>query len=361
METKTTQREIARSRHIYDVVGSYGLELRRIGGAMQTNCPRPHKKGRDTNASLTIYDSSQRFYCFGCRWWGDALDFIKEMERINDKEAVSRMRHLSGAPQVSPAFAPKKRRARNPRRDGVLLEEATSHYERCLYKTEEGKKGRSYLVGRKVDKGTAKKLRLGYAPGGTLAKHLTELGFPVERQLKSGLFLKYPVERFAGMVTVPETRNGRPAWITGRAVDAEARPRFQSMPGGKVVLGAGSVRHKELLVVTEGVFDYVTLRRWGINAVALAGNGNPAKLLAELRRLRPAEIVFALDTDEATALLKMQLAAEIECLVRDISLPNGVEDVADLGMLADGKERFEIATLEASVLRAEAAQAALAE
>ena len=163
------------------------------------------------------------------------------------------------------------------------------------------------------------------------------------------------------MVTVPETRNSRPAWITGRAVDAEARPRFQSMPGGKVVLGAGSVRHKELLVVTEGVFDYVTLKRWGINSVALAGNGNPAKLLAELRRLRPAEIVSALDTDEATALLKMQLAAEIECPVRDISLPGGVEDVADLGMLADGKERFEIATLEASALTAEAAQAALAE
>ena len=71
--------------------------------------------------------------------------------------------------------------------------------------------------------------------------------------------------------------------------------------------------------------------------------------------------VFALDTDDATALLKMQLAAEIECPVRDISLPGGVEDVADLGMLADGKERFEIVTLEASALTAEAAQAALAE
>ena len=45
---------------------------------------------------------------------------------------------------------------------------------------------------------------------------------------------------------------------------------------------------------------------------------------------------------------------------RDISLPSGVEDVADLGMLADGKERFEIAKLEASALTAEAPQAALA-
>ncbi len=350
METKL--REIARSRHIYDVVSSYGFELRRLGGAMQTNCPRPHKSGGDTNASLTIYESSQRFYCFGCRWWGDSLDFIKEMERCSDKEAVSRMRRLSGAPMLATPVRSKPPRVRNPRRDGVLVEAAVDFYSKALFKTADGRTGRSYLVGRNVDKDTARTLRIGYATGGRLADHLTELGFSVKRLMKSGLFLKYPHERFAGMVTVPEVRNGRPVWLTGRAVDPDARPRFQSLPGGKTVLGLGTARKNERLVVTEGVFDYITLRRWGINSVALAGNGSVRKLLAELKRIDPSEVVFALDADDATEPLQKELATELECPVREIALPDGVGDVADLGMLTDGRERLEIALLQAATLAA---------
>ena len=84
--------DVARTRHIYDVVGSYGFELQSAGrDKMQTRCPRPHKGGKDTRPSLTLYDDSQRFYCFGCRWWGDSLDFIQEMERLSLQEAANRL------------------------------------------------------------------------------------------------------------------------------------------------------------------------------------------------------------------------------------------------------------------------------
>ena len=336
--------EVARTRHINDVVGSYGFKLIGKGRVVQTFCPRPHTNGKDTNASLTLYADSQRFYCFGCRWWGDALDFIQEMERLSLQAAADKMGGLTAKPlQQRPAPA---KRHRNPRRDGVLVAAALEFYGTCLFKQAQGQEGRSYLVRRNIDKATAKLLQLGYAGGG-LAAHLTSLGFPVKRQMKSGLFLKYPRERFHRMVVVPEIRDGRAIWLTGRAVDADASPRFQSMPGGKPILGIGTAAQAQTLVVTEGVFDYLTLRRWGINAVGLAGNGNVDRIIAELKRVRPANVVFALDADDKTAEMQQELTEKLDCLVAAVRLPDGAGDVADLGMLADGRERFEIAILNA--------------
>ena len=130
--------DVARTRHIYDVVGSYGFELQSAGrDKMQTRCPRPYKGGKDTRPSLTLYDDSQRFYCFGCLWWGDSLDFIQEMERLSLQEAANRLQrnHL---PLMKDRPKPPKRQ-RNPRRDGVLVAAAVGFYSHTL----QGARGRA--------------------------------------------------------------------------------------------------------------------------------------------------------------------------------------------------------------------------
>ena len=343
--------DVARTRHIYDVVGSYGFELQSAGrDKMQTRCPRPHKGGKDTRPSLTLYDDSQRFYCFGCLWWGDSLDFIQEMERLSLQEAANRLQR-NNLPLMKDRPKPPKRQ-RNPRRDGVLVAATVGFYSHTLFKEPEGETGRVYCRGRNVDRATAKLLQIGYGGGG-LAKHLTELGYSVERQMRSGLFLKYPQERFDKMVIIPEIRDGKPVWLTGRAVIAEVEPKFQAMPGSKPILGVGTATPDEALIVTEGVFDYIALKRWGINAVALCGNGNIEKAIAELKRARPTALVFAFDSDEKTLLMMQQLTLASEWPVSTIQLPDGVGDVAELGMLADGRERFEIAILNAKKVEVE--------
>ena len=110
------------------------------------------------------------------------------------------------------------------------------------------------------------------------------------------------------MVIVPEIRDGKPVWMTGRVVSDEKEPKFQAMPGGKPILGIGTTTPDEALVVTEGVFDYVTLKRWGFNAVALCGNGNIEKAIAELKRATPTALVFAFDSDEKTLLMMQQIS-----------------------------------------------------
>ena len=337
--------DTARLRHINDVVGSYGFELIGGGKVAQTFCPRPHSNGKDTNPSLTLYDDSQRFYCFGCRWWGDALDFIREMERCSLQEAAEKLQRLDAKPlRARPAR--NRKRYRNPRREGFILAAALKFYGERLFKQGQGADGRSYLVGRNVDKVTARRLQLGYGGGG-LAELLTQMGFEERRQIGSGLFTKYPRERFNRMIVVPELRDGRVIWLTGRAVESDARTRFQALPGVKPVLGLGAAETGKDLVITEGVFDYITLRRWGYNAVALAGNGNTDRIASELQKLKPARALFALDSDDKTAQMREEVAERLNCPVGIARLPGGVEDVAELGMQTDGRERFEIAALNA--------------
>ena len=43
------------------------------------------------------------------------------------------------------------------------------------------------------------------------------------------------------MITVPDIASGRVRWLTGRAVDPAAKPRFQAAPGPKPVLGLASL------------------------------------------------------------------------------------------------------------------------
>ena len=349
--TITRLGDTARLRHINDVVGSYGFELLGGGKMAQTFCPRPHSNGRDTNPSLTLYNDSQRFYCFGCRWWGDALDFIREMERCSVQEAAAKLQRLDAKPRRARP-ARKHKRYRNPRREGVILAAALKFYGARLFKQGQGADGRSYLVSRNVDKVTARKLHLGYGGGG-LAELLTRMGFDEKRQIRSGLFTKYPRERFNRMIVVPELRDERVVWLTGRAVDGDARIRFQALPGVKPVLGLGRVETGKELVITEGVFDYITLRRWGYNAVAVAGNGNPDRIVSELQKVKPARAVFALDSDDKTAQMREEVAERLNCPVGIARLPGGVEDVAELGMQTDGRERFEIAVLNAQAQAAE--------
>ena len=126
-------------------------------------------------------------------------------------------------------------------------------------------------------------------------------------------------------------------------------PRFQSIPGRKPLLGAGAIPTGAKIIVTEGVFDALILWEWGYDAVALAGNGNIESMLAELRRVKAKSILLALDSDDKTAMMQEGIVSEIECPVRIVTLPAGVGDVGDLATMPDGRERFEIATLEAQV------------
>ena len=233
-----------------------------------------------------------------------------------------------------------------------MVRTALTYYRDILLSAASGQTGRDYLKARGISRTTAQALRLGYCTGDGLKAHLQEKGFGNDRILRSGLLLdRGRRERFAGMVVVPEILNGSPVWMTGRTVRQNVKPRFNALPGSKAILGIGTLpRRMKRLIVAEGVFDWLTLREWGLPSVGLAGNGNIERLIQQLNRLQAGEVVLALDAnEEGQSLTRRLLGLDAEegdepratlANASAVSLPSGYEDIGDMATIPDGRTRF---------------------
>ncbi len=345
--TLTKFGQIARTRDLGDIVESRGIRLTPGSGRVRQGVCPFHD---ESEGSFTVYADSQRFHCFGCGTWGDALDFIRKLDSVSIQDAARTLKHQTAAPVRSRYSKPKT--YRTTRRDSAVVRTALIYYRNNLLSSSSGQPGRNYLKARGISRATAEALRLGYCTGDGLKAHLQEKGFRNDRILHSGLLLdRGRRERFAGMVVVPEILHGSPVWMTGRTVRHNVKPRFNALPGSKAILGIGSLpRRVKRLIVAEGVFDWLTLREWGLPSVGLAGNGNIGRLVQQLNRVQAVELVLALDAnEEGESLTRMLLGLDAEdgdepraalANASAVSLPGGYEDIADMATVPDGRMRF---------------------
>ena len=324
-----------KARHpLGDTVEAAGVALRGKGRVRQGVCPF-HE---ETEGSFTVYSDTERFWCFGCGTGGDVLDFVQRMEGLTLPEVI---RRLDGDVSGPVATAPSMPRATAPApmvppRDPALLTAAVRFYAGQLRRSPMAK---AYLASRGIGVDDAIRLGLGYSEGYGLRQCLDSLGFHPDRQRDSGLFLEQGRERFAGMITVPDMVAGRVRWLTGRAVDSQAKPRFQAMPGPKPVLGLAALEPaRPYVIVTEGVFDYLTLSSWGYSACAALGTQGMDKVAAALRGCP--RVFLAFDNDgagyEAAGSLKELLGRRAAV----VNLPRGISDVSELAKLPRGHMLF---------------------
>ena len=331
-----------KARHpLAEVVESAGVRLRGRGRVRQGVCPFHD----EAEGSFTVYSDSERFYCFGCGEGGDVLDFVRRMDDLTLPEAIAR---LDGSPGLAPRAANRPAGTRRPAsaplspRDPALLTTAARFYAGRLRRHSEA---REYVASRGVGPIAAARLGLGYSPGNGLREVLESSGFTADRIRDSGLFMERGSERFAGMVVVPDPvsstgqAGGLVRWLKGRAVGPDVKPRFQALPGPKPVLGLGRLGHApSWAVVTEGVFDWLTLTGWGVPACAALGTQGVERIAAALRGCPRVFVAFDADdagreaTDGLLTLLGRRAAA--------VTLPQGVGDVADLATHPHGRAAF---------------------
>ena len=322
-----------KARHpLGDTVETSGVRLRGRGRVRQGVCPFHD----EVEGSFTVYENSQRFYCFGCGLGGDVLDFIQRSESLSLPDAI---RRLDGSPPLAVGAAPRSAPARRPRvappppRDPALLTTAARFYAGRLRRHPEGL---DYLASRGVGPDAALRLGLGFAPGHGLGQALASSGFSEGHIRDSGLFTERGSERFAGMVVVPELSGGLVRWLVGRAVDPDRTPRFQALPGPKPVLGLGRLGPApSLAVVAEGVFDWLALASWGVPAVAALGTQGVERVASALRGCP--WVFLAFDSDEAGLEATERLAALLGPRAAAVTLPQGVGDVAELACLPRGR------------------------
>ncbi len=316
-----------------DVVEASGVKLGGRGRVRQGVCPF-HE---ETAGSFTVYADSQRWYCFGCGLGGDVLDFIQRLDGVDLPEAIRRLQGRSWEPVQRPSRPVSHQPSGQPfNTDPQLLTAAMRFYSTQLRRSPEAL---DYLASRRIDLASARQLGLGLSTGHGLRKHLRTHGFGEGRLQSSGLFTERG-ERFTGMIVVPEVIAGRVHWLAGRSIQPDARQRFTALPGPKPVLGLGRlVRPADWIVVTEGLFDWLTLASWGIPAVAVLGTQGLDKVAAALRGQR--RIFLAFDSDDAGREASRRLRELLgEHCSRVVELPAGVNDVADLSIHPDGRAVF---------------------
>jgi hypothetical protein len=231
----------------------------------------------------------------------------------------------------------------------IALRAATSLYHRRLLTDPEAL---DYLAQRGVERATVESCRLGYAAGGELVHHLRWMRHPLGPALHVGLLTHAGREFMAGRIVVPEFRHGEPVWLVGRLLEtvrsslpeSDPPPRYLALRGSKPLLGAELAWGSATVIVTEGVFDFITLRQWGYPTVALVGTHTRPDVLDQLRAFE--RLYLVLDQDDSGIEATFRLLEVLGPRAIPVALPDGVKDVAELAPRPDGPAAFAAALLE---------------
>jgi DNA primase len=346
------------------VVASYGVALTRLGARLVGLCPL-HV---ETHPSFTVVPDAARFYCFGCHQGGDVIDLVCQLEQVSFPQALERLAgsaplrhsdrlqaHRTAAERVG--RSQRCLQARASPAGQVVLQVATLVYHQTLMETPAAQ---TYLARRGVGEEVARRCRLGYCAGTQLVGELRRQGVPMEAAWAVGLLVGrvgqgrpehlegHEVrERLAGRLTIPEMRGGQALWLTGRLVEeAIDAPRYMSLPGPRPLLGLEAIAGRRAVIGVEGSFDWLTLVSWGLPGFAALGGSLSAEALAALDG---AQVIYlAFDRDSPGQRAAQALATRLGGRARLVALPDGVNDVNDLGRLPDGAARFRACVLQAA-------------
>ena len=323
---------------VEQVIARYGVDLHPSGRTLIGRCPFHQDGGRP---NLSVYPASRSWYCFRCAIGGDVISFVQRTEGLGFLEAVARLTgdaHGQHRTTIAPRQWPKPERAAAPARgpaERACLAAAVELYHNRLL-TEQS--ALAYLDRRGITRPLLERCRVGYAAGSELAAYLRWRRLPLQAAVRVGLLGRHGREFLAGRIVVPELRAGQPVWLIGRTFEADASgPKYLGLPGKKPLMGWEAAARERAVWLTEGVFDWLTLRQWGFPAVALIGTHVRPAALQALEQFE--RVYLVLDSDAAGQEATATIAAALGSRAIPVTLP-GVKDVAELASRPDGRAVF---------------------
>lgn len=258
--------QIKERADIVDTIGRF-VELKKVGKNFVGLCP----SHRETKPSFTVYPLTQSFYCWGCDWGGDVINFLMKVANKGFWEVVH---DLAG--KVGVELEALSDEERKEVEEGKVIDEirmATVQFY-CQGMTVEAQK---YLVEkRKFHPDTVAKFRIGWACGG-LHKHLLEVcKFPLDACISAGVLKRggdnEVKDYFFNRYVFPNFRGGRVVHLTGRS--ANGNPvKWLHMPGEIDFLFNEDALCEPTVYLAEGIPDAISADQHGIPAVAIYGKG----------------------------------------------------------------------------------------
>ncbi|MFN3336940.1 MAG: DNA primase, partial [Thermomicrobium sp.] len=294
---------------IVELIGNY-LPLHKAGKNFKALCPFHQEK----TPSFYVFPETQSFYCFGCGASGDALTFLMRIERLHFREALERLAERAGI-TLTPRRPVDRREDERRQRVADLNRLAAAWFSHVLWSTAFGEPARDYLARRGVDRATAERFGLGFAPDASTAllRYLTRHGASPEELVEAGLVVRREdgsiSDRFRNRLIFPiRDPQGRVLGFGGRTL-GDAHPKYLNSPQtllfdkGRVLyaidLAEESIRHQRTVIVVEGYLDAITAHQFGYtNTVASLGTALTERQARQLRKLAD-RILLALDADAA--------------------------------------------------------------
>ncbi len=330
--------EIKARIDLADLIGGYGVDVRRVGSSLKACCPFHNEK----TPSFHIMPDKGFYHCFGCGESGDIFTFVQKFEGISFIEAARKMAERAGV-RLEERYDPQ---AKLRTRLYQINQELAAFYRRCLLQTQEGAEARAYLEQRDLTGEIAERFGIGYAPQrqDVLLEWGKHHGFSPDELVAAGLLAppRQPgdryYDRFHGRITFPICD------VQGRVVAFSCRLLRENKHTGKYVNSPETDIFKKSntlyalhlaraniakatprrALVCEGQIDVIRCHACGF-AVAVASQGTAfTETHVELlkRTADTADLVF--DGDKAgikAALRTMALFLAAGMPVRIVSLP----------------------------------------
>jgi len=261
----------------------------------------------ETRPSFYVNARKNLFYCHGCGQGGDLIRFVQLSRHLSFRQSLAYLDQQSALPTDS------------------VLEQAATFYQQQLDRYPEALR---YLQQRGLrDPALIKELRIGYAPGGSLRRHLAAQGYSFDLLQRLGVLNSQGHDAFYRRVIFPCCQGGRVVNLYGRSIAAAFAHRF--LPGSKGGLFAWeSVRQFFTVILVEGLFDLAVLWQVGFRhaTCSLGTHLNVEQFQQLCDRPRTVYLTFDVDANGSGQQASQQLAQRLcaqGIATRRVLLPNG--------------------------------------
>lgn len=334
------EEDVERVREAADIVGIIGEYVPLKGRGSNWRGPCPFHQGVNRNFSVSTA-KGKFFHCFVCKESGDVFSFLQKRLGVDWPTAVRMVAEKSG---IELHETTTRREGPDPREPLWEANAAAQEYfQRILWDDPQGASARDYLASREIDRATAERFGLGFAPReiGLMRAYLASIGIDDARMLEAGLLSKRdeteePRPRFRSRLIFPiHDVSGRIAGFGGRLL-GPGEPKYLNTGETPIYVkgrllyhlhqARNPIRRADRAIVVEGYFDAMRLAAAGIEAVVAplgtALTGEQAQLLVRYSK----NVYLLYDSDQAG--LKATFRAGDELLaegatVRVVTLPEG--------------------------------------
>ena len=354
MISRDTIDEILLRNDIESLISSY-VPLKRAGSNLKGLCPFHNEK----TPSFVVYPADNSFFCFGCGIGGNAITFVRQMERLDYPDAVEFLAKRAGITVVrdndKSDYRPKRSISKERLRQ-MNVDAAKFFHAMLFADNPDSREALAYFTEkRRLSVATIKHFGLGYAPNSydAILKYLTSKGYTKEEMTEAFFVMKsekgsyYDAFRNRVMFPIIDT-SGSVIAFGGRVLD-DSKPKYRNTTDTPVfkkslnlfALNFARMTCSEQIILCEGYMDVIALHAAGFtNAVATLGTAITSEQ-ARLMKRYTKKVIICYDADEAgqkATQKAMRLLEEVGLDVSIIRIPGSKDP--DEYIKTFGSEKF---------------------